>query len=139
MELQETRTTTAGIDRAWAALAGVTDFPKWTASMTRVVPMDSPALGVGRRFRITQPGLPPTVWRVSEVHEGESFTWEAHAPGIHTVAYHRLRANANGGTEITIGLVQTGALAGLLARLIGRRTRHYLTLEAAGLKAAAEA
>jgi hypothetical protein len=36
-------------------------------------------------------------------------------------------------------VTQTGALAGLLGRLYARRTRHYLDLEAEGLKAAAEA
>jgi hypothetical protein len=57
---------------------------------------------------------------------------------VHTVAFHRLEANPDGGTRITIGLDQTGPLARLVGALTGARTRRYLALEAAGLKAASE-
>ncbi|MFC0506733.1 SRPBCC family protein [Micromonospora costi] len=139
MDYGETITTTAGADRAWAALAAVTTYPRWTASMSSVQPLDGPALAVGNRFRIRQPGLPVTVWRVCEVRDGESYAWEARAPGVHTLAYHRLTPEADGATRITIGIRQTGPLAGLVALLIAARTRRYLRMEAAGLKAAAEA
>ncbi|MGK5740019.1 SRPBCC family protein [Micromonospora sp. URMC 103] len=139
MEYGETITTTAGVDRAWAALADVTTYPRWTASMSSVQPLDDPALAVGHRFRIRQPGLPPTVWRVCELHDGHSYAWEAHAPGVHTVGYHRVTAEADGTTRISIGIRQTGVLAGVVALLIGAKTRRYVRMEAAGLKAAAEA
>ena len=139
MDYDRTTDATATLDRAWSALAAVTTLPQWTPSMSSVTPLDGEALREGHRFRIKQPGFPPVVWRVSEVRDGESFTWEAHSPGLHTVAYHRLSPNADGTTRITIGLHQTGALAGVMAAITGSRTRRYLDLEAAGLKAAAEA
>jgi len=138
MDYDKATDTTATLDRAWTALAAVTTLPAWTPSMSTVTPLDGDTLGEGRRFRIKQPGFPPVVWRVSEVREGESFVWEAHSPGLHTVAYHRVSPNADGTTRITIGVQQTGVLAGLMAALTGSRTRRYLELEAAGLKAAAE-
>lgn len=107
--------------------------------MTDVTGLNGSDLTVGRRFRIRQPGLPTVVWRVSEVREGEGFTWESRSPGVYTIAYHRVSANADGSTQITIGIDQTGALAGVVRLLTEARTRRYLTLEAAGLKAAAEA
>lgn len=139
MDYEETTRTSAELAHAWTALSQVTSFPRWTASMESVTPLDGEELAVGRRYRIRQPGLPPTVWRVSEVRAGEAFTWEASSPGAHTTAYHRLIRNPDGSTQITIGLHQRGALAGLLGLVIGRKTRRFLTLEAAGLKAAAEA
>ncbi|MEV4813198.1 SRPBCC family protein [Micromonospora avicenniae] len=139
MDYAETVVTAAGRGRAWAALADVTAYPRWTPSMTSVEPLDGPALAVGSRFRIRQPGLPVNVWRVREVREGESYVWEAHAPGVRTVAYHRLESEAGGATRISIGIRQTGPLAGLVALLISAKTRRYVRLEAAGLKAAAEA
>jgi uncharacterized membrane protein len=139
MDYHQTATTAADIDRAWAALAQVTTYPTWTASVTSVDPLDSDALRVGHRFRIRQPGLPPVVWRVSDVRDGESFTWEVTSPGIRTVGYHRLARNADGGTEIILGLRQTGPLSGLMRLLTAAKTRRYLAMEAAGLKAAAEA
>ncbi|MFG2054376.1 SRPBCC family protein [Micromonospora sp. NPDC048930] len=139
MNYDETITTTAGLDHAWAALEGVTTYPQWTASMSTVEPLDGPALELGNRFRIRQPGLPPTVWRVCDVRRGVSFAWDAHAPGVHTVGYHRVDREPDGTTRIRIGIRQSGALAWLAALLLTARTRRYLRMEAAGLKAAAEA
>ncbi|MFJ8579534.1 SRPBCC family protein [Micromonospora sp. NPDC093277] len=139
MDCQETISTTASIEHSWAALEDVTSYPRWTASMSVVEPLDGPALRMGNRFRIRQPGLPATVWRVCELNAGSSFVWDAHALGVHTVAHHRVDRQPDGTTRIRIGIRQTGVLAGLVALLIRARTRRYLRMEAAGLKAAAEA
>jgi Polyketide cyclase / dehydrase and lipid transport len=139
MDYDETIDTRAELGRAWAAVAAVASYPQWTTSMTAVEALDGPELRVGHRFRIRQPGLPVTVWRVNEVDAGSSFSWRADSPGVHTVAYHRVAALPGGGTRITIGIRQRGLLAGLVAALTAAKTRRYLTLEAAGLRAAAEA
>lgn len=137
MHEEETTRTVAGRGPAWTALTAVTTFPRWTESMTSVTPLDGEDLRVGNRFRIRQPGLGTMVWRVSEVRDGESFTWESHLPGVHTVGHHRLDRNTDGTTQITIGLRQTGVLAGLIGLLTATKTRRFLRLEAAGLQAAA--
>ncbi len=137
MNYTHTVRTTADAVHAWSALSAVTTYPQWTSSMTSVTPLDGEQLRAGRRYRIRQPGFPPVVWRVTGVVDGESYQWEAHSPGLRTVAFHRLKPDADGVT-ITIGIEQTGALAGLMGALTGSRTRRYLALEAAGLKAAAE-
>ncbi|MEU8264371.1 SRPBCC family protein [Micromonospora sp. NPDC048999] len=139
MDYEQTISTTASIDHCWAALEDVTTYPQWTASMSLVEPLDGPALRPGNRFRIRQPGLPTTVWRVSEVVPGTSFAWEAHAPGVHTIGHHRVDRLPDGTTRIRIGIRQTGPLAWLVALFIAAKTRRYVRLEAAGLKAAAEA
>jgi hypothetical protein len=137
MDFSEQIHTGAGADRAWAALTTVTTWPLWTASMRSVTPLDGLEIAVGHRFRISQPGFPTIVWQVSEVVAGESFTWTNSSPGVRSVAFHRLTALPDG-TEITIGVHQTGPLAGLLSVFTAARTRRYLKLEAAGLKAASE-
>ncbi|MFU8875373.1 SRPBCC family protein [Micromonospora sp. SL4-19] len=139
MDYAQTITTTAGLEHAWAAVANVTTYPQWTASMSAVEPLDGPTLELGNRFRVRQPGLPPTVWRVCEVRHGASFQWDSHVPGVHTVAYHRVDRQPDGTTRISIGIQQRGALAWLVALLTAARTRRYLRMEATGLKAAAEA
>src|SRR5262245_3656432 len=126
MDYEETIDTRAETAQAWAALAAVTTYPRWTTSMTAVEPLDGPDLRAGNRFRIRQPGLPVVVWRVSQVADGASFTWEATSPGVHTVAYHRVAASPAGGTRITIGIRQRGLLAGLVAALTAAKTRRYL-------------
>ncbi|HEX6871845.1 MAG TPA: SRPBCC family protein [Micromonosporaceae bacterium] len=139
MDYEQTIRTSAGVEDAWAALSAVTTYPQWTTSMSSVTPLDGAELEAGRRFRIKQPGFPPVVWHLTEVRPGESFVWEAKSPGLHSLAFHRVSRDADGTTRFTIGVRQNGALAGLMARLTAKRTRHYLQLEAAGLKAAAEA
>jgi hypothetical protein len=139
MKFAEQITTTASRQDAWAAVAAVTTWPDWTASMREVRPLGPASLAVGHRFRVTQPGLPPVVWEVTEVRAGESFVWTNRSPGVHTVAYHRVRTDPGGATEIAIGIDQTGPLAWLVGALIAAKTRRYLKLEAAGLKAAGEA
>ncbi|MFD2762889.1 SRPBCC family protein [Micromonospora eburnea] len=139
MDCQETISTTASIEHCWAALEDVTSYPRWTASMSLVELLDGPALRMGNRFRIRQPGLAATVWRVCELSPGTSFAWEARAPGVRTVGHHRVDRQPDGTTRIRIGIRQTGALAWLVALLIGAKTRRYVRMEAAGLKAAAEA
>jgi hypothetical protein len=138
MEYAERITTAASRQDAWAAVAAVTTWPEWTASMREVRPLGSARVEVGNRFRVSQPGLPPAVWEVTEVREGESFVWTNRAPGLHTRAYHRVATGADGSTEIAIGIDQTGPLARLVGALTAAKTRRYLKLEAAGLKAAGE-
>jgi hypothetical protein len=139
MDYEQTVRVQADASRTWQALAAVTTYPQWTKSMTAVTDLDGPSLLTGNRFRIVQPGMPALVWRVSEVHEGASFRWEAHSPGVHTVASHELTRDPDGGTVLTLRVRQTGPLAGLIRLLTGVRTQRYMALEAAGLKAAAEA
>jgi hypothetical protein len=138
MDYTQTIQTTADVQHAWSALAAVTTYPQWTSSMTSVTALDGEQLRPGHRYRIRQPGFPPVVWRVTNLVDGQSYEWEAHSPGLHTLAYHRVSPDDGGGATITIGIRQTGALAGLLGALTATRTRRYLALEAAGLKAAAE-
>jgi hypothetical protein len=138
MDYTHTVRAAADQEHTWSALAAVTTYPQWTTSMTTVTAIDGEHLREGRRYRIRQPGFPPVVWRVTKLVDGVSYEWEARSPGLHTVAFHRLTPDADG-TTITIGVRQSGALAGLLGVLTGSRTKRYLALEAAGLKAAAEA
>jgi uncharacterized membrane protein len=138
MDLDATVTTSASLARAWTTLIDVTTWPRWTKSMTSVQPLDGDALRVGSRVRIKQPGMPSMVWQVIELRDQESFSWTANSPGVRTQGHHRLSRNADGTTQITVAIEQHGPLAGLVAALTGKRTRRYLAMEAAGLKAASE-
>lgn len=121
----------------WQALVDVADWPRWTASMDSVEPLDPGPLRLGSRARVKQPGMPPLVWRVSEITEGRSFAWQARSAGVVTTGNHVLSPTAQG-TSLLLTLEQRGPLAGLIRLLMSSRTRRYLGLEAAGLKACAE-
>ncbi|GAA1864888.1 SRPBCC family protein [Asanoa iriomotensis] len=129
----------ADLGAAWAVLRDVTDWPRWTRSMTSVERLDDGPLRLGSKARIKQPGMQPLVWEVTTFTDEAEFSWTNHSPGVRTTGRHLLRSSGDGATVITLELEQTGPLAGLLHLLFGRRNRRYLSLEVAGLKAASEA
>jgi hypothetical protein len=83
--------------------------------------------------------MPALVWQVDELRDREVFTWSAKTPGVRTTGVHRLATNPDGTVEITLEIEHHGPLAGIMGALTGGRTRRYMNLEAAGLKAASEA
>lgn len=107
--------------------------------MNSVELLDSGPLHIGTRARIKQPKLPTVVWEVSDLRDNEEFTWVSRSPGVRTAGRHKVSRNADGSTRITLEIDQTGVLAPVIAPFLSRRTRKYLKLEAAGLKAAGEA
>lgn len=127
-------TIAARADLVWSVMSDVRGWPEWTPSVRRVDVLDERPLEVGSRVRLRQPKLPPTVWRVTAYAPGESFVWQAAAPGVTTTAGHRIDRHADGRTTATLSVVQQGPLAGLMWRLIGGLTRRYVDLEAQGLK-----
>lgn len=124
----------------WAVLARPWHWPAWTESMDAVEMLDGQQLDVGVRARISQPGMRPLVWTVSEIDPGRAFTWTASVGGVTGAASHTVvTLGAGSRSRLVLGLTQRGAAAPLVTLLFGRRIRRYVRLEAAGLKAAAEA
>ena len=108
-----------------------------TASINRVELLDG-AFGPSSRARVHQPRLPAAVWTVTEFEENTGFTWESRSPGVTTVAGHHLSAKPDGTVTVRLSIDQTGPLAPVVSLLTGRLTRRYVTMEAHGLKNAAE-
>ena len=118
----------------WAVLADIERWPTWTASVTRVRLLHGGPLRVGSRARIKQPRFLPMVWTVTQLEPARSFCWVARAAGMTTLAEHYLSDGPGGSTEAVTRIGQDGRLAPLADRLLGKRGRHYVDLEAAGLK-----
>lgn len=127
----------AGPETVWKLLTDVERWPDMTASIDRVELLDGP-IALSARARVHQPKLPAAVWTVTEFDENRIFTWESRALGVTTVAAHEITP-ANGTTRLRLTLDQKGPLAPVIALLTGRLTRRYVTMEATGLKAKAEA
>ena len=121
----------------WAVLPDVESWPAWTASITSIRRSSPDRLQVGSRVRIEQPRLPATVWTVSELVEGERFTWTSSSPGVHTRASHRVVGTA-AGSRVTLSIDQAGVLGRLVGRLYGGLMHRYVEMEAAGLKRRSE-
>ncbi|MCG8919905.1 SRPBCC family protein [Actinokineospora sp. PR83] len=131
--------TSAPPAAVWSVYTDVARWPDWTASVTSVHPLDPGPLALGHRVRIKQPRLPAAVWVVTDLADGESWTWTA--PGLRTTATHHVGAAADGsgGSLVRLSLRQEGPLGAVLGRLTAGLTDRYLALEAEGLRARSEA
>ena len=122
----------------WDVFSHVERWPEWTPSVTSLVGRDGPALAVGRRFAIKQPGMQKLVWKVTEIDPGSSWTWVQRTPGVLVTARHDVSAQPGGRTLVRQQLDQRGALGALVGRLMVKKTKRFLELEAQGLKARSE-
>ncbi len=123
----------APAEEVWRAMIDVTTWPTWTGSMDDVTVLDPGPLREGSSARVSQPRLPVTVWTVSELTPGRSFSWRSRRPGVRTVAEHDIRPDGEG-CAVTLVVRQSGPLAGVSARLFGGLVRRYMRMEAEGLK-----
>ncbi len=139
MQYETTIEVGAPAEATWAALTDVVRWPQLTASMQAVEPLDGEVLSLGARVRVKQPGMPSMVWTVTELEPGVGFSWRCTSPGISTEGTHRVEPAAGGGSRLTLGIRQSGPLAGLVGALTGSRTRRYVGMEAEGLRRGAEA
>ena len=122
----------------WDVFSDVEHWPEWTSSVTSLVGLDGPALAVGKRFTIKQPGMSKLVWKVTEIDPGSSWTWVQRSPGVNVTARHYVSAQPDGRTLVRQQLDQRGALGALVGRLMVKKTKRFLELEAHGLKARSE-
>jgi len=84
------------------------------------------------------PKLKAAVYTVTECEPGKSFVWEMKATGVKVRASHVVEDRGDGHARMVLGIEQTGALSGLIAMFYGKLTRQYVSMEAEGLKKAAE-
>ncbi|HEU5083919.1 MAG TPA: SRPBCC family protein [Acidimicrobiales bacterium] len=135
--------TSIAIDAAaevvWQVFTDVERWPEWTESVTRIVPLDGPAIEVGNRFEIKQPRMPKLVWQVTAVDPGRGWTWVQRSPGGTTLATHEVIAQGAQRTLVRQGIDQRGPVGTLVGALMRGTTRRYLQMEADGLKARSEA
>jgi uncharacterized protein YndB with AHSA1/START domain len=104
----------------WDVFTDVEHWPDWTSSVTSLVELDAPALAVGRRFAIKQPGMSKLVWTVTEIEPGSSWTWVQRSPGVLVSARHDVIAQPDGRTLVSQQLDQRGVLGALVGRLDGQ-------------------
>ncbi|OBB92633.1 SRPBCC family protein [Mycobacterium sp. 852002-40037_SCH5390672] len=122
----------------WDVFTDVEHWPDWTPSVTSLVGLDGSSLAAGRRFAIKQPGMSKLVWAVTELDPGASWTWVQRSPGARATARHDVIARPGGRTLVRQRLDQRGVLGALVGRLMAKKTKRFLQLEAQGLKARTE-
>jgi len=128
----------APLESVWPVLFDVVRWNRWTPTILRVEALDGEGIAPGRRFRVHQPRLRPTIWRVISVEPPKSFTWEARAIGTRMTADHVLARTTPGETGLTLAFSFAGPLGGLVGRMTGRLVQSYLDTEATSLRRCSE-
>ena len=135
----------ATIDLVWRVYTDVERWPQWMESMDHVDlaasggAIEGEPLQLGSQVWISQPRLPNATWEVTELTPGRTWTWVSRSPGATSTATHRLTAVDDATTRVDTALEMTGVLGDLVGRLISKRAKRYLAMEAEGLRAACEA
>jgi uncharacterized membrane protein len=120
MDIERSIDIDAPREKVWTVMTDVERWPEWTASVTSVALLDA-------------------VWTVTACEPEHYFAWQTGAPGVRTVAGHRVEATGSNGTRVTLSLSWRGPLAPLIGLLYGKQSRHYVGMEAQGLKQRCEA
>ncbi len=138
IQYQSTVLISVPSEPVWRVLADVEHWREWTASITRIEPLDPPAFAVGTRFKVFQPRLRPLIWTITDLRPGTSFTWASKSLGMKVVAEHMIEPAGEGESKVTLRTTFSGPVGFLVGRLSGTMTQEYMGLEARGLKQRSE-
>jgi len=133
VEHEETIRIEAPPDAVWEVYADVERWPEWTPVMQKIERLEDGPLAPGSTTRIEAKGGPPSVWTVTELTDGRSFTWESSARGVNLVAWHVIEADGNG-SKVTLGVRMSGLMATLLGLFLRSMAKRNVKTEAEGLK-----
>jgi uncharacterized protein YndB with AHSA1/START domain len=132
MEITDTITIDAPVERVWALTVDLDRLPAITPTVTAVERLDDGPVTVGSRARLRQPGLPPRIWTVEVVDEPRRFAWATRLLGVRMVGVHDLTAIGEDRCELTLRVLLEGRGSGLLAKLGGHSIARSLAAENLG-------
>lgn len=132
MQITETITVDASIERVWEMTIDLDSLPSVTPTVTRVERLDAGPVQVGTRARLSQPQLPRLVWTVETVDAPHRFTWATRLFGVRMIGVHELASAGPNQTHLTLGILFEGGGAAGMARLTRRSIARSLEVEAEG-------
>lgn len=138
MRFEVTVPVSAPASTLWALATDPPAWPELTESIDSATWVRGDSVVVGSAARMAQPRLGANLWEVTELSPGQRWAWRSARPGVSTVGTHEVREVAPGRSELRLGIYQSGPLTFLVGMVMGARARHYVELEAAGLKRGAE-
>jgi uncharacterized protein YndB with AHSA1/START domain len=129
----------AAPERVWRETVDIENWAAFAGQMQSVKRIDSGDFRVGSSARVTPKQFWSSLWTVTEMKPGRSFTWGSTlAPGLHVVAGHVVEPE-DGGTRLTLSLRSSGPGALVAAPLTALVFRRNLRQEGNGLKRHVEA
>ena len=124
--------------RVWDVLSDLEAWPQRIETVDVVELLTPPPVGEGSRVRLKQPKLPEGVWEVTVWDAPSYFEYRQQTGGVTSVAGHRVEALEEGRSRLTLTLEMRGLLVPVVAVFFKGLTSRYMTMEAQGMKRAAE-
>jgi carbon monoxide dehydrogenase subunit G len=123
--------------RVWDVLSDLESWPQRIETVDAVELLTPPPVATGSRVRLKQPKLPEGTWEVTVWDAPSYFEFRQQSGGVTTVAGHLVVALEEGRSRLTLTLEVRGLLS-VVARFYKGMTNRYMTIEAQGMKRAAE-
>lgn len=125
-------------ERVWEVLSDLEAWPQRIETVDTVELLTPAPIGEGSRVRLKQPKLPEGEWEVTSWEAPSFFEWRQKMTGATTVAGHRIQELDGGRSRLTLTLDMRGLLVPIVGLFYKGLTDRYMTLEAEGMKRAAE-
>ena len=128
----------ASPQRVWDVLSDIEGWPQRIETVDTVELLTPAPLAKGSRVRLRQPKLPEGTWEITVWDASSYFEWTQKASGVTNVAGHRVEALGEGRARLTLTLDMRGLLIPVIGLFYKDLTNRYMSLEAEGMKRAAE-
>jgi uncharacterized membrane protein len=124
--------------RVWDVLSDLESWPQRIETVDVVELLTPAPVSEGSRVRLKQPKLPEGTWEVAVWDAPSYFEFRQRFGGVTNVAGHRVEALEEGRSRLTLTLDMRGLLVPVVALFYKGLTNRYMTIEAQGMKRAAE-
>jgi hypothetical protein len=138
MRFEESIEIDAQQQRVWDVLSDLEAWPKRIESVDVVELLTPAPVAIGSRVRLKQPKLPEGTWDITVWDAPSYFEFRQKSSGITSVAGHRVEVLEEGRSRLTLSLYMRGLLIPVVALFYRGLTNRYMTIEAQGMKRAAE-
>jgi uncharacterized membrane protein len=138
MRFEESIEIEAAPQRVWDVLSDLEAWPQRIETVDVVELLTPLPLATGSQVRLKQPKLPEGTWDITVWDAPSYFEWRQKSGGMTSVAGHRVEPLGEGRSRLTLTLDMRGPLVPVVALFYRGLTNHYMTLEAQGMKRAAE-
>jgi uncharacterized membrane protein len=138
MRFEQSIDIVAPQQRVWDVLSDLGSWPQRIETVDVVELLTPAPVGEGSRVRLKQPKLPEGTWEVTVWDAPSYFEWRQRSGGVTNVAGHRVEALEEGRSRLTLTLDMRGLLVPVFGRFYQGLTNRYMTIEAQGMKRAAE-
>ncbi len=124
--------------RVWEVLSDLEGWPQRIETVDLVELLTPAPVGEGSCVRLKQPKLPEGTWEGTVWDAPSYFEFRQKSGGVTNVAGHRVEALQDGRSRLTLTLDMRGLLVPVVALFYKGLTNRYMTVEAQGMKRAAE-